>query len=196
MNRIFIFISILFLFSCKGKQEEIVHSGLELVVLGNVQDAGSPHAGCEEECCRLLQRNPDPTRMVSCLALLEHNSKEYFLFDATPNMSRQMTLASELINAPSQIPKAIFLTHAHIGHYTGLMFLGKEGMATERVPVYAMPRMKEFLVENGPWNQLIEQRNIKLRTFAEHISYNYNEQIQVKALRVPHRDEYSETVGF
>ena len=42
-----------------------------------------------------------------------------------------------------------------MGHYSGLMHLGREAANTSKVPVYAMPRMLEFLAKNGPWNQLL-----------------------------------------
>ena len=56
----------------------------------------------------------------------------------------------------------ILLTHAHIGHYTGLMYLGREVMGANSVPVYAMPRMEAFLRTNGPWSQLVYLHNIQL----------------------------------
>ena len=39
----------------------------------------------------------------------------------------------------------IFLTHAHVGHYTGLMYLGKESVAARGVPVYGTRRMGQYL---------------------------------------------------
>ena len=57
----------------------------------------------------------------------------------------------------------IFLTHAHMGHYTGLMWLGKEVMGAAKVPVHAMPRMAAYLRSNGPWSQLVKLENIELR---------------------------------
>ena len=38
----------------------------------------------------------------------------------------------------------VFLTHAHIGHYTGLMNFGNEAMGTKELPVFCMPKMKSF----------------------------------------------------
>ena len=42
-----------------------------------------------------------------------------------------------------------------MGHYSGLLQLGREVMGAKDMPVYAMPRMKSFLYENSPWNQLL-----------------------------------------
>ena len=63
-----------------------------------------------------------------------------------------------------ETPDGIFLTHAHIGHYIGLMYLGKEAMNADQVPVYAMTRMKGFLIQNGPWSQLLKINNIRINT--------------------------------
>jgi pyrroloquinoline quinone biosynthesis protein B len=90
----------------------------------------------------------------------------------------------------------VLLTHAHMGHYTGLMHFGKEVMGTNRVPVFAMPKMKTFLKENGPWSQLVELENISLQKLKSDSTINLNKNIKVKPFLVPHRDEFSETVGY
>lgn len=89
----------------------------------------------------------------------------------------------------------IFLTHAHIGHYTGLMFLGREAMGAANVPVYAMPGMNRFLTSNGPWSQLVAYRNIVLKQLIHEESQSFG-QLRITPFLVPHRDEYSETVGY
>ena len=90
----------------------------------------------------------------------------------------------------------IFLTHAHIGHYLGLAYLGREAAGAQSVPVYALPRMTEFLRTNGPWNQLVELQNIALREMTAKDPVTLPGGTSVSALVVPHRDEYSETAGF
>ena len=98
--------------------------------------------------------------------------------------------------APACSLAGIFLTHAHIGHYTGLMYLGREAMGAHGVPVWAMPRMRGFLTSNGPWGQLVTLGNIELRPLAADSSILLGDSLRVTPFRVPHRDEYSETVGF
>ena len=90
----------------------------------------------------------------------------------------------------------ILLTHAHVGHYTGLLHLGKEVLGANRVPVWAMPRMRSFLAANGPWSQLVELENIELRTLSSGEAVQLSDRIRVTPVSVPHRDEFSETVGF
>ncbi|SFR31262.1 pyrroloquinoline quinone biosynthesis protein B [Robiginitalea myxolifaciens] len=167
-----------------------------LVILGNVQDAGSPQAGCQKECCADLFENPDRTRQVVSLGLVDIDDGKSYLFEATPDISAQLEYLGKLSQANSIVPNGIFLTHAHIGHYTGLMYLGKEVMDARKVPVYVMPRMRDFLGQNGPWDQLVRRENIALQDLSDGVPVSLSDQLQVTPLKVPHRDEYSETVGY
>ena len=167
-----------------------------LVVLGTIQDAGSPHIACKKECCKSLFENPDPSRKVVSLGLIDPQSNSGYLFEATPDITTQVKKLSELTGNGKELPDGIFLTHAHIGHYSGLMYLGKEATNADKVPVFAMPRMKSFLENNGPWDQLVTMENIAIRPLEDQKSIQLSGDIQVIPLLVPHRDEYSETVGF
>jgi len=77
-----------------------------------------------------------------------------------------------------------------------LMMLGREAMGASNVPVYVMPKMKNFLEQNGPWSQLVALENIDLQEINEREKIKITSEINVEALRVPHRDEFSETVGY
>lgn len=177
-------------------------------ILGIAQDAGYPHAGCRKECCLAAWKSPARRRMVSSLAVIDPATHERWIIDATPDFTSQLKLLEEIHPSRSgQTGTAgsiastleitgIVLTHAHIGHYTGLMFLGREGIGATNVPVYAMPRMREFLRTNGPWSQLLTLNNIELRPLDHGVSVKLNERISITPLLVPHRDEYSETVGI
>ena len=172
-------------------------TGVSLVVLGTVQDAGSPHIGCKKECCAILFEHPDPTRKVVALGILDHENEKTFLFDATPDITTQLKLLKNHASWPAnELPDGIFLTHAHIGHYTGLMYLGKEATNSNAVPTYVMPRMKNFLTENGPWSQLVSQKNIDLQPIKKDKALSMTSNLQIIPLQVPHRDEFSETVGY
>lgn len=129
--------------------------------------------------------------MVSCLALVDPRSGSAWMFDATPDFKYQLAK----LNGEARL-SGVFLTHAHIGHYTGLMHLGHEAMGAKDVPVYAMPRMANFLIENGPWSQLVNFHNIALRPLTADSTVILNERLKVRPFLVPHRDEYSETVGY
>ena len=167
-----------------------------LLVLGTAQDGGYPQAGCNKDCCRAVWEKKLAFQGVSCLALVEPQTGQRWLFDATPDFKEQLQALKSFTKDPSNQLAGIFLTHAHIGHYTGLMNLGREVMGAQQVGVYAMPRMKQFLETNGPWSQLTQIENIKIQPLQDSQIITLNEHLKVRPFRVPHRDEFSETVGF
>ncbi len=189
MKRILLAILFLFVLNTSYAQQEKPY----LLVLGTLQDGGSPHIGCTKSCCATI----DSIKKVSSIGLIDPISKKNFLFDASPDMVSQWRMLNETIHQPiHKMPDGIFLTHAHIGHYTGLMYLGREALGSKNVQVFTMPRMKTFLETNGPWSQLVSLNNIQLLEMREREFIKLSEQISVEAVRVPHRDEFSETVGY
>ena len=160
-------------------------------VLGIVQDAGYPHIGCEKDCCKAVSPGD---YFVSCLGLVDKTNNKRYLFDATPDIHNQLNLLEKFPDA--SLIDGIFLTHAHIGHYTGLMYLGREGLGGKNIMVYALKRMSKFLTKNGPWDQLVKLNNISIQTISNKEFVKLSENIFVIPIRVPHRDEYSETVGY
>ncbi|MEZ6233947.1 MAG: MBL fold metallo-hydrolase [Phycisphaerales bacterium] len=175
-----------------------------VVVLGVAQDGGYPQAACRRACCRVAWEDESRRRFVSCLAIVDPASGQRWLIDATPDFAEQVRLLDEIAPPDADKPGAasqamldgVLLTHAHVGHYTGLQDLGREVTGAAGVPVYAMPRMAEFLASSGPWSQLVSLGNIEVRALADGEAIALNERISVTPLLVPHRDEFSETVGF
>ena len=167
-----------------------------VVVLGIGQDAGVPQMGCDSPFCQKAWKDANLRRMVSSIALVNSAAKERWIFDAAPDLPEQFQLLKETTNDFSNSLTGIFLTHAHIGHYTGLMYLGRESMNSKDVKVYAMPRMRQMLETNAPWSQLVGIKNISLKTLANKEKVQISENLTVEPFLVPHRDEFSETVGF
>lgn len=136
--------------------------------------------------------------MASCLAIIDPGTASRWLIDCTPQFPQQLALLDSL--APSSQPApglaGILLTHAHIGHYAGLIHLGREVLGTHSLPVYVMPGMAEFLRSNGPWSQLVELGNIELHLLEAGRPLQLTPSLAVEPLLVPHRAEYSETVAF
>ena len=170
------------------------------LVLGIAQDAGFPQAGCNKDCCREAWANPLLRRYATSLAIVDPDSQQRWLLDCTPDFRDQLRLLDDAAprTQPTTTPfvDGIFLTHAHIGHYSGLVHLGREVIGARSVSVFAMPRMTSFLKENGPWQQLVELRNITLKPLVADALVRLNDRISITPILVPHRDEYSETVGF
>ncbi|MAV35667.1 MAG: pyrroloquinoline quinone biosynthesis protein PqqB [Planctomycetaceae bacterium] len=169
-----------------------------LIVLGTAQDGGFPQAGCRRPCCQLAIREPARRRMVTSLAVVDPRSRQRWLIDCTPHFPAQLRLLDTALDpAPDGVLlNGIFLTHAHFGHYTGLLHLGREVMGARNVAVYAMPRMTEFLRTQGPWSLLVTLHNIQLKPLRAEQPVRLGERIKMTPLLVPHRDEFSETVGF
>jgi len=164
-----------------------------LVVLGIAQDAGYPQINCNKDCCKKFWDKKIPHQKVSCLALFDPATKQKWIFDATPDFTQQLHETEKYQEANLS---GIFLTHAHIGHYTGLMYLGREAMNAKEVSVFSMPRMQNYLQNNGPWSQLCSLKNIKSCRLKADSTIKLTDKISVTPLLVPHRDEFSETVGF
>jgi pyrroloquinoline quinone biosynthesis protein B len=59
-----------------------------------------------------------------------------------------------------------------------------------------MPRMKNFLENNGPWSQLISLDNVDLKEINHNQNIQLSNELIVTPFNVPHRDEFSETVGY
>jgi pyrroloquinoline quinone biosynthesis protein B len=159
------------------------------LVLGIAQDGGVPHAGCHQRTCEEARKDPWKSKRVASLGLLDPAAGKRFLIDATPDFAAQMERLGGL-------PDGILLTHAHIGHYLGLAQLGREVLNAHRVPVYATPGMARFLRENGPWKRLVALENIEIREIEIGRPFSLTPALSVTAIKVPHRDEDSDTVAF
>lgn len=194
-------IGVLLLGNALADPPQLADSSPYLVVLGVAQDAGYPQAGCRKGCCERAWNDPAMRRHAACVAIVDPISGQRWLIECTPDFPEQLHQL-DAIAAPKKGLSdglgidGIFLTHAHIGHYTGLMHLGREVIGAGSVPVFAMPRMNQFLRSNGPWSQLVSANNIHIRELLESRPEKLNDRIRVTPVLVPHRDEYSETVGF
>lgn len=168
-------------------------SGPYVIVLGTAQDGGYPQAGTKPG----PEWDADRRRLASSLGIVDPISGERWLLEATPDFREQLRLLDEQASHDG-IPglSGILLTHAHVGHYAGLIHLGHEVIGADGVPLYVMPRMHAFLSTNGPWDQLVRYRNVELRPLVDGRAVRLNERISVTPFLVPHRDEYSETVGY
>ncbi len=164
-----------------------------LTVLGIAQDAGYPHIGCNKDCCN--KNIGDNKYYVTSIGLTDIENDKNYLFEATPDIGEQIKYL-KVSRENNKLIDGIFLTHAHIGHYSGLMYLGREALGAKNVPIYTMPRMKYFLQQNGPWSQLVSLENIKLEEINHNQNIRLSSDLKVIPFNVPHRDEFSETVGY
>jgi pyrroloquinoline quinone biosynthesis protein B len=167
---------------------------IEAILLGAAQDAGLPQAGCTCDRCRRALDNPALRQYVVCLGLIHRESGQAWMIDATPDFREQLALLRRA--APECKLAGILLTHAHMGHYTGLIQLGREAWNTQRMPIHATPRMAAFLMRNQPWQQLAKFGNIALRLSPPGQPIALASGLSATPLAVPHRDEWSDTMAF
>lgn len=167
---------------------------IEAILLGAAQDAGLPQAGCACDRCRRALENPDLRQYVVCLGLIHRESKQAWMIDATPDFREQLALLQRA--APECKLAGILLTHAHMGHYTGLIQLGREAWNTQQMPIHATPRMAAFLMRNQPWQQLVKFGNITIRLSPPGQPISLATGLSATPVAVPHRDEWSDTMAF
>ena len=170
----------------RQRAPEPPHSGFRVICLGAAQDAGYPHLGCEGSRCSEL-RAAGLREPVAALAVQAVTG--WWLVDATPDLPEQ-------IHRMGTMPQGILLTHAHIGHYTGLMYLGREGIGERRMPVHCSEKMASFLRDNAPWSQLVELENIVLVPFQSGDEIRLDPGLLVIPVEVPHRNEFTDTHAF
>ncbi len=173
-----------------------------VLVLGTAQDAGLPQIACQEEHCRRARSDPRAGRLVTSLLLVDPRRGKRYLLDATPDLPAQVE-RSRGIPANRVLPGArpplfdgIFLTHAHMGHYSGLLHLGPEAYGAQDLPVFVSARMAAYLRANGPWSLLVETGTIRLVELVPHEPLVLSDELTVTPIPVPHREEFSDTLAF
>jgi len=199
MRVFFYFLTLsLLLVSCNSKQNKKASKGSNqyITVLGVAQDAGFPHINCNKDCCKAFYDGKESKKLIACLGLVDLKYNKKYIFDATPDFTQQTQILKSNHLDNGNVIDGVFLTHAHIGHYTGLMYLGFEAMGSKNIPVYVMPIMKRYLENNGPWSQLVSIKNIELKSMYNDSTINLNKDLKITPFIVPHRDEYTETVGY
>ena len=70
------------------------------------------------------------------LGIHDTQTDNLLLIEATPAIDSQVAMLQEFAGISESRPvfDALMLTHAHMGHYAGLLQLGKEVAATETNP--------------------------------------------------------------
>ncbi|MGN8225347.1 MBL fold metallo-hydrolase [Gracilimonas sp. BCB1] len=186
--------SLLIIYGCADNPPTEEQPEQFITILGIAQDAGFPQADCLKEHCQQFWEGKAKKRHVVSLGLTDQSTGQNWMFEATPDFTTQLHQLKK--TSGNDDLSGVFLTHAHIGHYTGLMYLGHEVMGASEVPVYAMSRMKSYLQTNGPWSQMVAMENISLQELRSDSTIRLTPSLSVTPFLVPHRDEYSETVGY
>ena len=165
-----------------------------VLVLGTAQDGGFPHAGCQCVRCEAAREDRGLARGVAAIAVVGETGKT-LLVDATPEMPLQLEALAALAERETLPPDGILLTHAHMGHYTGLSFLGREAMDAHQVPVYVTERMRRFLKDNRPWGHLITRDQIAIHRIHPEETFDFDG-VKVTPFLSQHRAQDSDTIGL
>lgn len=183
-----------------GDQATVDKAAVELFVLGIAQDGGLPHLGCERACCADA-RASGRVEYPAALGLVDRRGDHdrLLLIEATPRIEEQTALLHRLASAHGRGRSpvdAVMVTHAHIGHYLGLALFGREVVGAKHLPVWCSPRFATYLRGHGPWKQLVELGQIDVQAFVVGGSFEPWPGVTVRAIAVPHRDEFSDTMAY
>ncbi len=184
----------------ENKKIRLTKTSVFIKVLGTAQDGGLPQAGCYCAHCLKARKNKDFRRFVSSVAVINKKRNQIYLIDATPDIREQI----DLLFLPHEFQKrgkrnpidALLLTHGHTGHYSGLVHLGREAAGVKGLSVYCTHSMGGFLDKNGPWSLMVQLENINLKCFEVNKTIKLDEEISFRAIPVPHRAEFTDTVAF
>jgi len=168
-------------------------------VLGTAQDGGYPQPNCDCKNCVKALNNKDLVRHPASLGILDKKNKESYLIDPTFRLFEQLNMLNKTAaenDFPKDHLKGIFITHAHMGHYPGLLYFGKEVINSNKLDVYTSKKFKDFLNNNQPWKLLIDNNNIDVQTFEFDYEINLSDILKIIPIEIPHRQELSDTAGF
>ena len=161
--------------------------------LGTAQDGGIPQMECNCEICTDIRAGKRKEILQAAIGIENAKTGNRYMIEATPAFSKQY---QSFIADKNGKLDGIFLTHAHMGHYTGLMYLGREALNSKGIKVYVSSKMAEFLRTNAPWSQLVKLKNIDLIEFESGKELVLDNDIRVIPVEVPHRNEFADTHGF
>lgn len=168
---------------------------IRVKILGTAQDAGVPQANCYCDHCRAARQRTENRRYAAAMALILPGDKGWYLLEATPDLPEQLALL-HAVSPELGLMNGVFLTHAHIGHYAGLMYLGKEAISAQGVPVWAGAGLESLLRSSAPWSQLVSLSNISLQTLQPDRPIRLPAGLSITPWLVPHRNEFAETFAF
>jgi pyrroloquinoline quinone biosynthesis protein B len=186
--------------ACAAPPPPAARPAVELVVLGIAQDGGLPHFGCEQPCC-VQARRAGRVLFPTALGIVDRRTDppKLLLVEATPRIEEQVALLHDTAGVHGrgrQPVDAVLTTHAHLGHYLGLAWFGREVAGSRSIPLHASPRFCEFLRTQAPWKQLVALEQITPQPFVVGEPFAPWPGLSITALQVPHRDEFSDTMAF
>ncbi|MCA8914741.1 MAG: MBL fold metallo-hydrolase [Planctomycetes bacterium] len=172
-------------------------------IIGSGQDGGLPQVGSRMKPDMAARVDPLAVRLGPSICVLDDEGR-CFLVDVSPDIKEQ---ENRLLSLPGYAKRAmrnpfdgVLLTHAHMGHYAGLVHFGREAASCERLAVWCTEKMAGFLSANAPWDQLVSLGNIELKVCDGRTGITAPLEpwpgLSVRPIAVPHRGEYTDTIGI
>ncbi|GAB7095281.1 pyrroloquinoline quinone biosynthesis protein PqqB [Halolamina litorea] len=149
---------------------------MEIHVRGTAQDGGVPHLGCS--CSRCTDARSDRTA-VRYPASLRVDAGQSLLVDASMDVRHQVV---------GDVDGVVF-THAHLGHFPGILQFGREVLDADALPVYCTEGLAEFVRTNQPFTKLVSNGNVDLTPVGADGTIDLPKG-EVRPFPVPHRDEF------
>jgi len=160
-----------------------------LIVLGSAQDGGTPQLGSGA--------GVGAPRLVSSVAVVMDDGTT-LLADVTPDVKEQVARLGQVDayqhRSSRNAVDHITLTHAHMGHYAGLVQFGREAHNARALPTWVTPSMASYLAANQPWAALSELGHLAITSgFGP---FDLGSGLRIRLIPVPHRAEFTDTVGI
>jgi len=128
------------------------------------------------------------------LSVIHHSSQQYWIFDASMQLSEQWRRFGARLGCYTLA--GVFITHAHVGHYLGLLYLGKECSHSRQLPLHASEDMHTFLQTNQPFAALYEGQNVSPRALQAEQPVSLAPGLTVTPHLVQHRADFTDTLAF
>lgn len=161
---------------------------MRVEVLGNVQDGGIPHLGCDCETCEEAREDANSQHYVSSLLVKEngHEDTVRYLIEATPDIRFQIK---------GDYLDGVFLSQGHLGHIGGLPFFGTEGLDSDMLSVFCCPDVSNYIMKNDPHRLMVDKGQIEPHELGD------GEEIDVQggsiqARAIEHRHVNTDTTTF
>ncbi len=170
-----------------------------VMVLGSAQDGGMPQFGAHTALDEAARTGEIPRRFSSSVAVVGDDGR-VLLLDVGPDLkAHEEVLATNSAmgrRVESTPIDGVVITHAHVGHYAGLLLFGRETHAADAMPCWVTAKMARFLESEAPWRLLVEQGHLDLRAHEPPASFEPWADLSVSLIPVPHRHEASDTVAI
>ncbi|QGA80568.1 MBL fold metallo-hydrolase [Candidatus Nanohalobium constans] len=162
---------------------------MKLEILGNVQDGGVPHLGCNCSVCDAAREDRDKIKYGHSVLLKENDNDDsiQYLIGASADIRFQTT---------GKIFDGIFLVDNHFTHLVGLLYLGEFSLEAENIPVYSPEFMENYLDNNDPYRYLKDRGNIQVQNMEDGETEDLQDGVEVTPFQTVKRTEHTGTLSY